>query len=184
MRPTETKGADRDGARALVVMGVSGSGKTTVGRLLAKRLDWEFADADRYHPPANIAKMAAGVPLDDEDREPWLLSLRELIDERLAAGQSLVLACSALKRRYRQVLGDADDRVEFVYLKGSRELIRRRMQERSAHYMKPEMLDSQFEALEEPENALVCEIDAPPAELARRVARALGLEDGDAELPA
>jgi gluconokinase len=179
MRPAETKGTDRDGARALVVMGVSGSGKTTVGRLLAKRLDWEFADADRYHSPASIAKMATGVPLGDEDREPWLLSLRALIDERLAAGQSLVLACSALKRRYRQVLAGTDDRVEFVYLKGSRELIRRRMEERSAHYMKPGMLDSQFEALEEPENALVCEIDAPPDELARRVARALGLEDGN-----
>ncbi|MEX2540322.1 MAG: gluconokinase [Trueperaceae bacterium] len=160
-------------ARAVVVMGVSGSGKSTVGGLLARRLGWEFADADTYHPQANILKMAAGIPLDDEDRMPWLVALRSLIDEHLAAGRSLVLACSALKRQYRRILAEGSERVSFVYLKGSRELILRRMSERSGHYMKPELLDSQFEALEEPADALVFDIDLPPVKLAELVALAL-----------
>lgn len=160
-------------ARAVVVMGVSGSGKTTVGGLVARRLGWKFADADTFHSEDNISKMKAGIPLEDEDRLPWLAALRALIDEHLAAGQSLVLACSALKRSYRRTLTEGSDRVEFVYLRGSRELIWRRMQERSGHYMKPELLASQFEALEEPEDALVFDIDLPPVDLAELVARAL-----------
>lgn len=163
-------------ARTAVVMGVSGSGKTTVGGLVARRLGWVFADADTFHPEANIAKMAAGIPLSDEDRMPWLVALRALIDEHLASGRSLVLACSALKRQYRRVLADGSERVTFVYLKGSRELILRRMSERSGHYMQPELLDSQFEALEEPADALVFDIDLPPVELAELVA--VSLETG------
>jgi gluconokinase len=158
-------------------MGVSGSGKTTVGRLLAERLAWDFADADAYHPPENIAKMAAGQPLDDEDRLPWLRRLRELIVERQAAGRPLVLACSALKREYRRVLAPVEARVTFVYLRGSRDLLRRRLEERSGHYMKPGMLDSQFQALEEPEEALVLDVKLPPEELAAEATRRLGLEE-------
>lgn len=162
-------------ARALVVMGVAGSGKTTIGELLASRAGWEFADADAFHPPENVAKMSAGTPLDDEDRVPWLRALRSLIARRLAAGESLVLACSALKEDYRRVLATDDERVEFVYLKGSPELISRRLSERTGHYMNPGLLDSQFNALEEPEEALVLDAGLPPEELVERAARALRL---------
>lgn len=165
------------GVRALVVMGVSGSGKTTIGRLLAARLDWPFADADAYHSPENVAKMAAGIALSDEDRRPWLQRLRELIDQHLAEGRPLVLACSALKREYRRTLAEGDERVKFVYLQGSPELIQRRLQERSGHYMKPDLLTSQFRALEEPEDALVLDAARPPAELVGQAAKELQLED-------
>lgn len=160
-------------ARAVVVMGVTGSGKSTIGRLLAERLGWDFEDADVYHPEANIAKMATGIPLDDRDRVPWLQTLRALIDERLDAERSLVLACSALKQDYRDVLSRSRGEVDFVYLKGSRELIGSRLQERTGHYMKPELLDSQFEALEEPKEALVVDINRSPEELVERLAREL-----------
>jgi gluconokinase len=157
----------------LVVMGVSGSGKTTVGQLLAHRLGWEFADADAFHNDANIAKMAAGIALDDSDREPWLQTLHALIQGRLAAGRSLVLACSALKHEYRRLLAGGDDRVSFVYLKGSPALIRSRLQARSGHYMRATLLESQFEALEEPSDAMVLDVGRPPEELAEEAVRRL-----------
>lgn len=160
-------------AQAVVVMGVTGSGKSTIGRLLAERMGWDFEDADVYHPEANIAKMAAGIPLDDRDRIPWLRTLRALIDERIEADRSLVLACSALKQEYRDVLSRGRGSVDFVYLKGSPELITSRLQERTGHYMKPELLDSQFEALEEPKEALVVDIGRSPEELVERLAREL-----------
>lgn len=144
-----------------------------MGRLLAERMGWDFEDADVYHPEANIAKMAAGIPLDDQDRMPWLRTLRALIDERLEADRSLVLACSALKQDYREVLSLGRGRVDFVYLKGSRELIGGRLRKRTGHYMKPELLDSQFAALEEPREALVVDIGRSPEELVDRVAREL-----------
>lgn len=152
-------------SRVVVVMGVSGSGKTTVGLLLAARLGWDFVDADDFHSPASKAKMAAGISLDDEDRRPWLRSLRGLIEERLGKDQPLVLACSALKEEYRELLGRADERVTFVYLRGSRELIARRLGSRSGHFMDPGLLASQFEALEEPEDAVVLDASLPPEEL-------------------
>jgi carbohydrate kinase (thermoresistant glucokinase family) len=133
-----------------VVMGVAGCGKTTVGQALARHLGCPFYDGDDFHSPANVAKMASGIPLDDADREPWLASLAELIRDHLGKGESAVVACSALKRRYRDQLR-VNQRVRFIFLDGDFDLIWQRMQARQDHYMKPEMLRSQFEALELPE---------------------------------
>jgi gluconokinase len=144
--------------RFFIVMGVSGCGKTSVGQALAKRLGWDFYDADNFHPPENVAKMANGIPLDDSDRAPWLAPLHDLISSSLKANQSGVLACSALKERYRQQLLKDNEDVQFIYLKGSYGLIWSRMSKRQDHYMKPQMLKSQFEALEEPTNALTMDI--------------------------
>lgn len=131
-------------------MGVSGCGKTTIGQALAAQLDCPFYDADDFHPQENIAKMASGVPLDDDDRAPWLARLAALIAGHLAEGETAVLACSALKKRYREQLRGDDDRVRFIYLRGDFDTIWQRMQARPGHYMRAEMLQSQFEALEEP----------------------------------
>ena len=148
----------------IVLMGVSGSGKTTVGRGLADELGWKFYDGDDFHPRANVEKMARGEPLDDDDRAPWLESLRDLIRSCLARGESAVLACSALKRSYREYLL-IDESVELVYLKGDYELIEERLEGRRGHYMKPKMLDSQFAALEEPERGLTVDISLPPEKI-------------------
>jgi gluconokinase len=139
-------------------MGVSGSGKSAIGTALAHRLGWDFYDADDFHSPDNIGKMAAGIPLTDEDRAPWLGSLHGLISSCLKAGHPSVLACSALKEQYRQQLLEDSNNVKVVYLKGNIDLIRSRLASRTGHYMKLTMLQSQFDALEEPRNALV--IDA------------------------
>jgi gluconokinase len=141
-----------------IVMGVSGCGKSSVGEALAERLGWDFYDADDFHPPENVAKMANGIPLDDSDRAPWLATLHDLISSSLKADKSGVLACSALKERYRQQLLKDNENVQFVYLKGSYDLIWSRMSKRQDHYMKPQMLKSQFETLEEPTNALTIDI--------------------------
>lgn len=146
--------------RFCIVMGVSGSGKTSVGKALADRLGWNFYDADDFHPPANIAKMAEGTPLDDLDRAPWLAALHDLISSSLQADRRGVLACSALKERYREKLMKDCEDVQVIHLKGSYELIWSRMQKRTDHYMKPRMLQSQFESLEEPPNALTVDISA------------------------
>jgi gluconokinase len=134
-----------------VIMGVSGCGKSTVGEALAQRLGSPFYDGDDYHPPENVAKMASGKPLDDTDRIPWLARLRNLIAAHLEKGETAVLACSALKKRYRDQLREGNDGIQFVHLKGDFELIWRRMQARPGHYMKAEMLHSQFADLEEPD---------------------------------
>lgn len=144
--------------RFFIVMGVSGCGKSSVGKSLADHLGWDFFDADDFHPPENVAKMANGIPLDDSDRAPWLASLNELISSSLKADRPGVLACSALKERYRQRLMDDNEDVQLVYLKGSYNLIWSRMETRTNHYMKPHMLQSQFDALEEPTNALDIDI--------------------------
>jgi len=144
-----------------IIIGVSGSGKTTVGKSLASSLGWEFYDADDFHPPANIAKMAEGFPLDDKDRSPWLDSLHELISSCLEADRPGVLACSALKERYRQNIMEGNENVQLIYLKGSYELIQSRMSTRTGHYMKPSMLQSQFDALEEPADALYVDASLP-----------------------
>ncbi|MFN2298325.1 MAG: gluconokinase [Anaerolineales bacterium] len=153
-------------AAGLIVMGVSGCGKTSVGRELAARLGWDFFDADDYHPPENVAKMTSGVPLDDSDREPWLEELNGMLRRTLSAGRHPVLACSALKERYRDVLLRGNGGVRIVYLKGSFDLIFGRMQKRPGHYFKAGMLRSQFDALEEPEDAIPAGIDRPVAEIA------------------
>lgn len=155
------KGSDAAGARVLVVMGVSGSGKTTVGRLLAERLGWDFADADVYHSPENVGKMRAGIPLTDADRAPWLEALRARIMAALDADTPLVLACSALRRRYRDVLR-VDARVGYVYLHGDRATIAARSHARSGHFMPPGLLESQFAMLEEPADALWVDVDQTP----------------------
>jgi gluconokinase len=147
--------------RFVILMGVSGCGKTTLGQLLAQRLGWAFYDADDFHPPANIAKMANGIPLNDADRAPWLAVLHDLISSCLLDNCSGVLACSALKERYRQTLLAGNENVKIIYLKGSFELIQERLAARAGHYMKSALLKSQFETLEEPENALTIEIDQP-----------------------
>ena len=140
-------------------MGVSGSGKTTLGKALAQKLGWDFLDANEFHPPANVAKMTAGIPLNDSDRAPWLASLHEQLLSILEAGQHPILACSALKEKDRAQLLEGLDRIAVIYLKGSYDLILSRMSTRDDHYMKPEMLRSQFDALEEPKDALVLDIE-------------------------
>ena len=152
-----------------ILMGVSGCGKTTVGKLLAARLGWDFYDADDYHSPTNIAKMAAGIPLSDEDRAPWLTTLHELIFTCLMNKRCGVLACSALKESYRQTLLVGTQAVQLVYLKGSMELLQARMAERIGHYMKPDMLQSQMDTLEEPAGALIVDIAPPPAEIVKEI---------------
>ncbi len=158
----------------VILMGVSGSGKTTVGRLLADELGWEFLEADELHPPANIAKMRRGEPLDDADRDPWLSAIAKALDGRARAGRNAVLACSALKHSYRKRLRVSPE-VRFVYLKGRFEEIEERLGDRRGHFFSPDLLESQFEALEEPRDALVVEISNPPAAIARQIARELGI---------
>ena len=138
----------------VVLMGVSGSGKTTVGEALAHALGWTFLDADDYHPAANVEKMRRGVPLDDDDRRPWLAVLRRLIHDARLRGESVVLACSALKHDYQEYLQDhAPETVKFVYLHGAEALIGRRLAARAGHFMNPSLLHSQFETLEPPAEA-------------------------------
>jgi gluconokinase len=158
----------------VVLMGVSGSGKTTVGRLLAARTGATFYDADDFHPQANVEKMRRGVPLTDEDRRPWLEALRALVASCLERGERAVLACSALKEEYRRRIL-LDGRVKLVYLKGDYALIKERLKKRSGHFMRPELLDSQFDALEEPRHALQVEADARPEEIVEAIKDGLGL---------
>jgi len=148
----------------VVVMGVTGVGKTTVGRLLAGELGAAFLDADDYHPAANVAKMRAGEPLTDDDRRPWLARLNEVLLEYAARHASVVLACSALKQRYREQLLARVPDGRLVYLRGTKATIAARLAARRGHYMNPALLDSQFAALEEPANAIVADAgDAPEA---------------------
>lgn len=166
------------GVAAIVVMGVSGAGKSTVGRLIAARLDCPFRDADSFHPRANIEKMSRGEPLTDADRWPWLDAIAAWIAEHRAAGTTCVVTCSALKRVYRDIVTDkqrAD--VRLVYLKGGFDLIAARLAARTDHFMPPALLKSQFDTLEEPrgdERAITAEIDGTPEEIAEAVVRQLG----------
>lgn len=146
---------------AIVLMGVSGSGKTSIGRALSAELGWPFYDGDDFHSPENIKKMSQGIPLTDLDREPWLEVLHGLIEERFCKDENLILACSALKKKYRQQLRSGQENVFFVYLAGDFDLVWSRMLEREDHYMKPEMLSSQFDDLDYPSNALVIDIGQP-----------------------
>jgi gluconokinase len=161
---------------AAVVMGVSGSGKTTIAKLLAEMLGWQFQEGDKLHPPENVEKMSAGIPLTDADRLPWLRKIAETIDGWRAHGQSGVVTCSALKRSYREIIvGDRPD-VRLVYLKGSLDLIRQRMAARRGHFMPSTLLDSQFAILEEPspdENAIVVDIGGQPEKIAGEIAERL-----------
>lgn len=142
-----------------LIIGVSGSGKSTLGKALAHKLGWDFFDADEFHTQENIAKMAAGIPLSDSDRARWLASLRNLLFSTLKAQHHPVLACSALKEPYRAQLLYGNPGIEIIFLKGSYHLIWARMSARKDHYMKPEMLKSQFDILEPPKDALILDID-------------------------
>jgi len=165
-------------ARIVVVMGVAGSGKTTIASLLADRLQWDLADADSFHPAPNIDKMSRGIPLTDEDRWPWLRAIAAWIDAEREAGRHAVVTCSALKRRYRDVIVGARDDVRLVYLKGDYDLIAQRMLSRHGHFMPVALLRNQFEDLEEPtsdERPIVVTIDRAPPEIVAEIVRSLGL---------
>ncbi len=149
-------------------MGVSGSGKTTIGQLLAERLNWEFFDADDFHPPANIKKMQSGIPLDDADRIPWLQDLQIAIQLWLQENKNVVLACSALKNSYRKLLS-LDKRTQLVYLKGDFAILQKRLQSRKNHFMSEKLLQSQLDALEEPNNAICVDISQPPQEIVNSI---------------
>ena len=162
---------------ALVVMGVSGSGKTTIAAMLAGKLGWPYRDADDFHPPANIAKMSSGQPLTDADRAPWLAAIAAWLDAQRASGGHGIVACSALKRAYRDVLIGPRGDIGLVFLDGTRDLIHARMAARRDHFMPKGLLDSQIATLEPPgaeENALRLTVDAPPEALVAAVVAALG----------
>ena len=163
----------RTKTRFCIVMGVAGSGKTSVGKSLAEQLGWDFYDADDFHPPENVAKMAGGIPLTDSDRAPWLATLHELISACLMQNRPGVLACSALRESYRQQLLEGNEYVQLIYLKGSYELIWSRMEVRKDHYMQPHMLQSQFETLEEPTNALTADISKSVGDMVQEILKCL-----------
>ncbi len=158
----------------VVVMGVAGCGKSTVGPLLAQGLGAEFAEGDRFHPPANVAKMSAGQPLDDADRLPWLEAMAAAIAGWRGGDRPTVLACSALRQGYRDILSRGSPEVRFVWLRGTRELVTARMAARKGHFMPTSLIGSQFATLEEPRDAIVVDIDGTPAEIAGRALAALG----------
>jgi gluconokinase len=164
----------------LVLMGVSGCGKTTVAEILTERLGWAYEEGDTLHPQANVEKMASGHPLDDADRAPWLEKVADWIEGRLDAGQNGVITCSALKRAYREVLNRRGSGVEFVHLAGTKALIAERLASRKGHFMPPGLLDSQFDALQEPdadEPAVRVDITPEPRVIAQNIIDKLGLDD-------
>ena len=173
----------------ILVMGITGSGKTTVGRLLAERLNWEFADADDFHSAANKEKMHSGIPLTDADREPWLLAIRDQIWRWIAANKNGVITCSALKQSYRDLLlspgegntaADASD-IKIVYLRGSYDLIAERVRARTGHFAGEELLSSQFAALEEPRDAVTIDVNQTPEQIVDEALRRLHLPNQAAQ---
>jgi gluconokinase len=161
----------------IIIFGVSGAGKTTVGKLLASELGWRFIEGDDFHPAANIEKMRSGHPLTDEDRWPWLDCLRKRIEQLLSAAENAVLACSALKRAYRDRLRVSDE-VKFVFLRGDYALVEKQLRSRHGHFMNANLLQSQFDDLEQPqpdENVLTIELGRSPAEIVERIKTKLNL---------
>ena len=159
----------------VVLMGVTGSGKTAVGMILANEVGWKFYDADDYHPTANIEKRRRGIPLTDEDRKPWLQALAKLIYDAWDHGDNIVLACSALKHAYQQYLRHPQDVVHYVCLCGPPEVIRKRLASRSGHFMNPALLPSQFNILEPPDDAIRVDVSGTPEEIAQEIRHRLGL---------
>jgi gluconokinase len=154
-------------------MGVAGSGKTTIGQMLAKSLHWEFSDADAFHSQENIAKMTDGIPLTDADRTPWLLAMQRAIQEWLQNNQNVVLACSALKADYRQFLLFDEEHIKLVYLKGSFQTIQKRLEKRQNHFMNEKLLQSQFDTIEEPDNAIIIDISESPEAIVQHIIKSL-----------
>lgn len=168
------------GSVVILMMGVSGAGKTTIGQLLASALGWNFVDADDYHPADNVEKIRNGTPLTDADRAPWLETLRTLIANWIAAGKNTVLACSALKQSYRQALQvgpEVEVEIKIVYLKSTPEILRQRLRARRGHFMTERMLASQLAALEAPEDAVTVDADRPPAEVVTEIRARLTLPE-------
>jgi gluconokinase len=158
----------------VIIMGVAGSGKTTIGKMLAKYLQWEFCDADDFHSRSNIQKMQRGIPLNDGDRLPWLQNIQAAIKKWLEENRNVVLACSALKASYRQYLFVGDERIKLVYLQGSFELIQKRLHQRQNHFLPEKLLPSQFDTLEEPqEDAIWVDISASPELIVSNLAQSL-----------
>ena len=176
LRPSATSNIPRGRSSILVIMGVSGSGKTTIGQLLSAELICSFIDGDDFHPPVNIKKMSSGEALTDEDRWPWLEILTDKIQEYIQQEQSMVLACSALKKSYREILCVERELVQFIYLKGNYATIVRRMQSRENHFMTKSLLQSQFATLEEPEDAIVVDISPSPSEILKSIRGLLHLK--------
>lgn len=178
---------DRTARLCVVVMGPSGVGKTTVARMLADHLGWSFAEADEFHPKANIDKMSVGIPLDDDDRAPWLALIRDWISGEAVAGRDMVVTCSALKRRYRDVLREASARVRFLELLASPGLVESRLATRQGHYMPASLLASQFAALEAlglDEDGVKVEVSATPEAVLADALAALGLAPTAVAVPA
>ena len=159
----------------IILMGVSGAGKTTVGKLLALDLGWSFYEGDDLHPRSNVVKMAQGIPLTDEDRQLWLDRIRQLIDDLVSRGENGVIASSALKQAYRDQLVEDEDDVKLVYLKGEFPLISERLEDRQDHFMKSGLLESQFSAMEEPDGAVTMDVTTAPEAIVLAVKQALGL---------
>jgi gluconokinase len=164
----------------IVLMGVAGSGKSSVGEALARRLGWRFHDADDFHSTRNREKMRRGIPLDDNDRRPWLEAIRAAIVQSLAAGENAIYACSALKQAYRRLLAADATEVKFVYLKGSPGLIAERLAHRRRHFFDPALLQTQFDELEEPRGVLEVGISSTPEAIADSIIETLGLRQGAA----
>jgi len=160
----------------VIIMGTTGAGKTTIGTLLAAQLNWQFADADTFHPPANIDKMSHGTPLNDADRAPWLEAMRKAILEWIAAGKNVVLACSALKRDYRNELRPTLE-VKIIYLKGTYALFAERIRHRHGHFAGEQILAGQFADLEEPDDAITLDAALPPQQIVAEIRKQLALAE-------
>ena len=169
-KPAVEKGIEM----VIVLMGVTGSGKSTIGGLLSRELGWKYYDADDFHPAANVEKMRSGIPLNDADRAPWLAALSDLIRGSVKRGEDAILACSALKKSYRASLL-VDEAVKLIYLKGDYELIQERLSARRGHYMNPALLDSQFETLEEPERGVHVNASLSPDEIVKTIRKNLSI---------
>jgi gluconokinase len=166
-----------DHPRAVILMGVAGSGKTAVGKNVAEKLNWTFLDADDFHPAANIEKMKHGIPLNDDDRVPWLQRLHDELQHQLAEGDSVILACSALKESYRNTLRDHVSPLTFVHLDVDAETIRNRLQHRLAHFFPKELMESQFATLEKPKDAIIVDARKPLDAVVDQIVHSLGEAD-------